>query len=135
VVPTDKIPEAVPHDALIVFATISKKRNGEPLENGIKSIVMAFCIINADAIEYETFLFDSLVQSAIDVYFQSMLTFAYDRLDYSAGYKAKYIDSRPNDPALLPPDLLSYIIWKESNKQSDLDFYEWKDLKIRSALN
>lgn len=135
VVPTDKIPENLPKDAHIVFATVSKKANGEPLDNNIKSIVIAFCIINPDAIEYETFLFDSLVQSAIDIYFKSMLTFVYDRLDYAPAYKARYIDSRPNDPALLPPDLLAYICWKESNKASELDFYEWKELKIKSALN
>lgn len=95
---------------------------------------MAFCIINPDTIVYETYLFDYLVRSAIDVYFKSMFDFQYEKIDVSKGYKARYIDSRPLDPALLPPDLLGYLVWKDSNPCADLDFYEWKDLKIKSAL-
>jgi hypothetical protein len=135
VIATDKIPEEVPNDALIAYATFSNPSGEQSPEESDKNFVMAFCILNPDAIEYETFLFDNLVRSAIDTYFESMFDFSYDQLDFSKGYKARYLDSRPLDPDLLPPELLAYIIWKESDQGTGLDFYEWKDLKIKSALN
>jgi len=127
VVPTETIPENIPNEALIAFATFSKDAHGKPLE-GNKSLVMAFCIINPDAIQYEVYLFDSLVHTAIDVYFQSVFAFKYDKIDFSEGYRAKYIDSRPTDPSKINPDLLAYIM--RSNPDDGLDYYEWKEQRL-----
>lgn len=132
VIHIEAIPPNLPDDALIVFGTYLSKAKGGVM-GGDMDTVSAFCILNDSQIEYELYLTDNLVETAIQTWCAQMIGKQFDKIDYSPGYHAKYIDSRPTDPKELSPELLAYIM--RENPNDGLDFYEWKAKNLATALN
>jgi len=132
VIHTDQIPVSLSDDHLIVFGEYETTGNAA---NGFRkmNIITGFCILDPDEIEYEPYLIDSLVQSAVNVYYQMVLGNKPDKITMSPGYKKKFIDSRPADPLKLSPELFAYIT--RLNPKDGLDFYEWKEKNLGSFLN
>lgn len=127
VIHTDHIPSDIPTEALIVFGSNIESAFGKDIQQS-SNLVSAFCVVNDDKIEYELFLIENLINNAINYYGKFVLGLKYNRLDYSPGYKAKYIDSRPTDLTKINPDLLAYIM--RVTPEDGLDYYEWKEQRL-----
>lgn len=132
IIHTDKIPESLPDEALVVFGVFRTPKEGCVLDI-TQTLISAFCILNPDAILYEKYFRHDLILNAVNYWSIHEMGHRFDAVSYSPGYTRMFIDSRSLDPKDMSTELIGYC--SRDISEEPLDFYQWREKRLEALLN
>lgn len=132
IIHTDKVPESLPPEALIVFGIFRTLKEGGVLDV-TQTLISAFCILNPEKIQYEKYFRHDLILNAVNYWSMHEMGHRFDEISYSPGYTSTFIDSRSLDPKDMSAELIGYC--SRDISEEPLDFYEWREKHLAALLN
>lgn len=132
IIHTDKVPESLPEDALVVFGIFKTQKDGGVLDV-TQTLISAFCILKPEAIRYEKYFRHDLILNAVNYWSMHEMGHPFDEIAYSPGYTKTFIDSRSLNPKDMSAELIAYC--SRDVSEEPLDFYEWREKHLAAWLN